>query len=149
MKDLLSISQLAKLRGLTTETLRHYDRIGLFSPVYIDPETNYRYYSILQYEQLGTIKELRQLDFSLEEIKEFFHNRSVDHSLEILKHRYEELHKELLVLKKKEASLAEKIRFVESLPPRSAARVAFEFMSLIACKKEGITDYKGYHADTK
>ena len=103
MKDLLSISQLAKLRGLTTETLRHYDRIGLFSPVYIDPETNYRYYSILQYEQLGTIKELRQLDFSLEEIKEFFHNRSVDHSLEILKHRYEELHKELLVLKKKEA----------------------------------------------
>ena len=106
MKDLLSISQLAKLRGLTTETLRHYDRIGLFSPVYIDPETNYRYYSILQYEQLGTIKELRQLDFSLEEI---------------LKHRYEELHKELLVLKKKEASLAEKIRFVESLPPRSAA----------------------------
>ena len=30
MKDLLSISQLAKLRGLTTETLRHYDRIGLF-----------------------------------------------------------------------------------------------------------------------
>ena len=121
MKDLLSISQLAKLRGLTTETLRHYDRIGLFSPVYIDPETNYRYYSILQYEQLGTIKELRQLDFSLEEIKEFFHNRSVDHSLEILKHRYEELHKELLVLKKKEASLAEKIRFVESLPPRSAA----------------------------
>lgn len=31
----------------------------------------------------------------------------------------------------------------------AAARVAFEFMSLIACKKEGITDYKGYHADTK
>lgn len=31
----------------------------------------------------------------------------------------------------------------------AAARVDFEFMSLIACKKEGITDYKGYHADTK
>ena len=75
--------------------------LDFFSPVYIDPETNYRYYSILQYEQLGTIKELRQLDFSLEEIKDFFHNRSVDHSLEILKHRYEELHKELLVLKRK------------------------------------------------
>ena len=33
MKDLLSISQLAKLRGMTTETLRHYDRIGLFADV--------------------------------------------------------------------------------------------------------------------
>lgn len=121
MNDLLSISQLAKLRGLTTETLRHYDRIGLFSPIYIDPETNYRYYSILQYEQLGTIKELRQLGFSLEEIKDFFHNRCVEHSLEILKSRHDDLHKELLELKKKEACLAEKIRFVESLPPRSVA----------------------------
>ena len=90
MNDLLSISQLAKLRGLTTETLRHYDRIGLFSPIYIDPETNYRYYSILQYEQLGTIKELRQLGFSLEEIKDFFHNRCVEHSLEILKSRHDD-----------------------------------------------------------
>jgi len=71
-KNLLSISQFAKLRGVTTETLRHYDRIGLLSPFYIDPETGYRYYSVLQYEQLGTIKELRSLDFSLDEIKDFF-----------------------------------------------------------------------------
>ncbi len=29
----------------------------------------------------------------------------------------------------------------------AAARVAFEFMSLIACKKAGITEYKGFQAD--
>lgn len=29
----------------------------------------------------------------------------------------------------------------------AAARVAFEFMSLIACKKAGITEYKGFKAD--
>lgn len=44
--ELLSISELAKLRQVTTETLRYYDRIGLLKPVYVDPETNYRYYSI-------------------------------------------------------------------------------------------------------
>ncbi|MEH7531769.1 MerR family DNA-binding transcriptional regulator, partial [Priestia megaterium] len=47
---------MAKLRGVTTETLRHYDRIGLFKPFYVDENTGYRYYSIFQYEVLGTIK---------------------------------------------------------------------------------------------
>ncbi len=76
MKDRISITDLARLRNVTTETLRYYDRIGLFKPIYVDPNTKYRYYSILQYEKLGTIKELRQLGMKLKEIKEYFDNRS-------------------------------------------------------------------------
>lgn len=41
-KDLLSITELAKLRRVTSETLRYYDRIGLLKPVYTDPATKYR-----------------------------------------------------------------------------------------------------------
>ena len=48
--ELLSISEMARLRKVTTETLRHYDRIGLFTPSYISPDTGYRYYSFMQYE---------------------------------------------------------------------------------------------------
>lgn len=118
-KNLLSISQFAKLRGVTTETLRHYDRIGLLSPFYIDPETGYRYYSVLQYEQLGTIKELRSLDFSLDEIKDFFEQRSVEHSLEILKTHRDKVHEELVKLKAEEEAMDQKIRFIRSLPPHS------------------------------
>ncbi|WP_303396671.1 MerR family DNA-binding transcriptional regulator [Clostridium tyrobutyricum] len=51
MKDRISITDLARLRNVTTETLRYYDRIGLFKPIYVDPNTKYRYYSILQYEK--------------------------------------------------------------------------------------------------
>ena len=72
IKDRISITGLARLRNVNTETLRHYDRIGLFKPTYVDPRTGYRYYSILQYEKLGTIKELRQLEMSLKEIKKYF-----------------------------------------------------------------------------
>lgn len=120
-KDLMSISQFADLRGITAETLRHYDRIGLLSPAYIDPETNYRYYSILQYEQFGTILELRRLNFSLDEIKDFFSQRSVEHSLELLRKHRDELHIQLNELKKEEASLDDKIRYIRSIPPRSKA----------------------------
>lgn len=71
LKELLSISEMAKLRRITAETLRHYDRVGLFKPAYIDPNTGYRFYSIYQYEVLGTIKELRQIGMTIEEIKFF------------------------------------------------------------------------------
>lgn len=77
MQNKLSIGEMAKLRGVTVDTLRHYDKIGLLKPFHIDRETGYRYYSISQYEVLGTIKELRSIGFSLEEIKQFLTDRNV------------------------------------------------------------------------
>ena len=95
MKDYLSITEMAKLRDLTTETLRHYDRIGLFKPEYVDPVTNYRYYSSAQFEVLGTIKELRQLGMSLDDIAEYFNDRNLEKSTRILKEQHELLKKEI------------------------------------------------------
>lgn len=115
MKDRISITDLARLRNVTTETLRHYDRIGLFKPIYVDPRTNYRYYSILQYEKLGTIKELRQLGMSLKEIKEYFDNRSANKSLSILKKRHIELKDRIRNLSVLEKNISEKIEFLESV----------------------------------
>ncbi|WP_134700776.1 helix-turn-helix domain-containing protein [Ammoniphilus sp. YIM 78166] len=84
MQNKLSIGEMAKLRGITVDTLRHYDKIGLLKPYYIDPDTGYRFYSISQYEVLGTIKELRRVGFSLGEIKEFLTNRNVKKSVQLL-----------------------------------------------------------------
>ena len=75
-KYVLTISELAKLRNTTSETLRHYDRIGLLKPVYVS-DGGHRYYSIRQYEKLGTILELKEMGMSLEEIKEYFENRNL------------------------------------------------------------------------
>lgn len=58
-KKYLTVSELARLRNTTAETLRYYDRINLLKPEYVSEETGYRYYSIRQYEKLGTILELR------------------------------------------------------------------------------------------
>lgn len=85
MYNKLSIGEMAKLRGVTVDTLRHYDRIGLLRPFLTDPSTGYRYYSISQYEVLGTIKELRRIGFSLEDIKQFLTNRNVKKSIQSLK----------------------------------------------------------------
>ncbi|MGZ9817639.1 MerR family transcriptional regulator [Peribacillus simplex] len=113
MKEKLTISEMAKLRGMTAETLRHYDRIDLFKPQYIDPNSGYRYYSIFQYEVLGTIKELRQLGMSTDEIKDYFNERNFSKSLDILKAKHADLVSKLNELTDLEENIREKIVYLD------------------------------------
>lgn len=69
MKNYFSISEAAKMAGMTSETLRHYDRIGLVKPGKRDEWTGYRYYSKEDIIRLSTIQALRYMDLSLAEIK--------------------------------------------------------------------------------
>ncbi|MFE5429445.1 MerR family transcriptional regulator [Peribacillus simplex] len=113
LKEKLTISEMAKLRGMTAETLRHYDRIDLFKPQYIDPNSGYRYYSIFQYEVLGTIKELRQLGMSTDEIKDYFNERNFSKSLDILKAKHADLVSKLNELTDLEENIREKIGYLD------------------------------------
>ncbi|QZY56184.1 MerR family transcriptional regulator [Crassaminicella profunda] len=115
MKNKLSIGEFAKLRNITTETLRHYDRIGVFKPIQVDPKTGYRYYSILQYEELGTIKELRQLGMTIDEIKKYFNNRNLKQSVNLLKDKHDKLRKKIKELQQLEESIGEKIKHLEDI----------------------------------
>ena len=45
-KDLYQIGEVARLFHLSISLLRHYDKTGLVTPEYTDPNTGYRYYSI-------------------------------------------------------------------------------------------------------
>lgn len=66
----LMIGKVASLYDITVQTLRHYDKIGLFRPEVINPDTGYRYYTVPQLRQLEYILFLRQLHFSLPEIQQ-------------------------------------------------------------------------------
>lgn len=103
---LLSIGQLAKMRGITTETLRHYDRIGLLKPHYVDPNNGQRYYSTRDTEKLLIILELQQLDMSLAEIKEYLHARSPERAWHLLDYKEEELRKQIEKSKKLKSELS-------------------------------------------
>lgn len=69
MKKFFSIGEAAKLAGMTTETLRHYDRIGLVCPHKKDEWTKYRYYTEDEIVRLNTVHALRCMDLPLNEIK--------------------------------------------------------------------------------
>ncbi len=70
MKEFFSISRAAKSVGMTAETLRHYDRIGLVKPCKTDEWTGYRYYSQQEIVKLNTIRALQCMGLTLAEINE-------------------------------------------------------------------------------
>ena len=69
MKKYFSIGEAAKAVHTTSETLRHYDRIGLVKPRKKDEWTNYRYYSEQDIVRLNTVRALQLMDLPLHEIK--------------------------------------------------------------------------------
>jgi DNA-binding transcriptional MerR regulator len=112
---LFTVKEMAALRGTTAETLRHYDRIGLFKPDSVDRFTGYRYYSIGQYERLGTILELRELGVSTAEIKDYFSDRRLEKSIRILNKHYRLLTEEVNKKEAMKSLLGNKLKTLESI----------------------------------
>ena len=69
MEKYFSIGEAAKAVHTTTETLRHYDRIGLVKPSKKDEWTKYRYYTEQDIIRLNTVRLLQLMDLPLQEIK--------------------------------------------------------------------------------
>lgn len=69
MEKYFSIGEAAKAAHTTSETLRHYDRIGLVRPSRKDEWTNYRYYTPQDIVRINTVRALQMMDLSLAEAK--------------------------------------------------------------------------------
>ena len=65
-----TISEMAALLGVTTHTLRYYEKMGLIQPE-VNRETGYRYYTVTDTRRFNLCRELRAAGFTLEECKDF------------------------------------------------------------------------------
>ncbi|MGU3471207.1 effector binding domain-containing protein [Paenibacillus sp. D51F] len=66
---MLTIRQMAGIFDVSAKTLRHYDSIGLFSPLAVGEDNRYRYYGFEQLGMLRRIMWLRSLGVGLETIQ--------------------------------------------------------------------------------
>lgn len=71
MNNFLSIGELAKLRNVNVQSLRYYEKLGILVPVYINPESGYRYYSLEQIMILDTIILCIDLGILLKDLKNY------------------------------------------------------------------------------
>ena len=63
----LTISELGRLRNVDSKSLRYYERVGALIPAFVDPETQYRYYTIDQLVDLDTISLCLEMGIPLKE----------------------------------------------------------------------------------
>lgn len=72
-----TVKEVAKLSGVSVRTLHHYDAMGLLKPTRVT-EAGYRLYDDTALARLHTILLLRQLQFSLKQIKEILDSPGFD-----------------------------------------------------------------------
>lgn len=68
-EQLYKIGMFANMNRVTIKTLRYYDEQKLLVPVYVDEENGYRYYAASQAAQLHRIIALKNMGFSIDDIR--------------------------------------------------------------------------------
>ncbi len=86
------VSDLAKLFGVTSNTIRRYSKLGLLSPEVND--SNYRFFSEEDVHKAAVIRLLLKCGFSLDEITEMY-NKSYDEIMDIYIKQLDEMDKQL------------------------------------------------------
>lgn len=85
-----TVTDIAKITGVSVRTLHHYDAIGLLKPTEVT-EAGYRLYDDAALERLYLILLFRELEFPLKEIQrildapDFDRNRILERQVELLK----------------------------------------------------------------
>lgn len=91
-----SIGDFSAISRLSITTLRYYHECGLLKPTYIDNDTGYRYYAESSLERAEIINKLKNMDFTLKEIKEILDNCEDDADLvESMINKYDAIQKKI------------------------------------------------------
>lgn len=143
MKEVkLKIGEFSKMMQVTVKTLRHYEQIGILVPDEIDKWTGYRYYKLDQMQRLGEIRRLKDIGFSLEEIKELSRENSGRPDIEQLETKIRTCEEELKVLLRRREMLHQmvdsqrKINSMEKFSIQSLPEI------IVASHREVIANYE-------
>lgn len=98
MKDSFKIGEISKLYKIGPDSLRYYEELGILTPK--RGPNGYRQYSTSDLWRINVIRDLRELNFSMDKIKEYLDDRSIE-STEAL------LQEELDIINRKISSLEE------------------------------------------
>ncbi len=95
---MLSVGEFSKITRTSAKALRHYDKIGLLSPV-ARGENNYRYYTVRQLALCNAIRVLLKLGVPLAEIRDLKRTRTPEIVDELLARQKKALNAEIDKLK--------------------------------------------------
>lgn len=93
---MLNIGDFARLGQVSPRMLRHYDEIGLLKPSRVDEQTGYRSYEVAQLARLHRLLVLRDLGFTLEQVRVLLHDDPPPEQLRtMLERRQDQIERDL------------------------------------------------------
>ena len=113
MKNALSVGEISELFNMNVQTLHYYDRMGIFKPYCREAKSGYRLYKFDQIYKLATIRYLKNLGYSLEQIKSYMDTRDIHYTLDQLKKQSSVIRKEWDRLRRIDEVIQRKICFIE------------------------------------
>ncbi len=148
-QERFSVGELAELAGVSSRTIRYYDKKGLLSPVAYS-ENQYRQYDKSSLLQLQQILMLKYIGFSLEEITEIFQRRKEISVTELLAEqrrmllkKREQLNRVIAVVEKTqdccsrdELTLSRLSELVKMVTCNEAANKSFEYFEKYGVRQQ-------------
>jgi len=111
---LLKIGDFSKLAQVSVKTIRHYGKLGLLKPAWIDRFTSYRYYTLDQLGRLNRILALKDLGFSLEQVRELLRDDLSAAELRgMVRMKHAELERQVQAEQARLARVAARLRLIE------------------------------------
>lgn len=93
MTGYYQVGELSRLFDISTDTLRYYEEIGVLVPQ--RAANNYRVYRTEDVWKLNVIRDLRDLDFPIETIRDYLQTRSIASTLSIISQELETVDQKL------------------------------------------------------
>ena len=78
------VGEVSRITGISKDTLRFWDKIGLLKPKCVDPNNNYRYYTYDQFWSMDIIMCCRSLNIPIDKIRTILSSSSNDRVLALL-----------------------------------------------------------------
>lgn len=108
LRNTFKSGDIARLANISKQTLSYYEREGLLKPALRDDNNNYAYYSLTEHHKLEMVVCLRDLGFSIKEIKNFLEYRNENILIELLEMQQKKILEE-------QRNLAEKQRRIQNI----------------------------------
>ncbi|MFD3737573.1 MerR family transcriptional regulator [Streptomyces sp. NPDC058629] len=112
---MFTIGDFARYGRVSRRMLRHYDAIGLLRPDRTDPATGYRFYGAAQFARLNRIIALKDLGFTLQQVRDVLDERVGPEELRgMLRLRRSELAEAVAAATARLAQVEARLRSIES-----------------------------------
>jgi len=109
------IGDFARHGRVSVRMLRHYDATGLLRPAHVDPASGYRYYTAAQLARLNRIIALKDLGFTLQQVRDILDEKVGAEELRgMLRLRQVELESALAAARARLVQVESRLRAIES-----------------------------------